>query len=101
MTYKLRISNDLVDLIREIHPELKRKLKTALDTIRSNPFCGKKLRHELDGYRSYRVSRFRIIYRTAKLNELEVVAIGPRKSIYQETYRLLQRQEGEDKKKKS
>jgi hypothetical protein len=38
------------------------------------------------------VSKFRIIYR-AVARVIEVVALGPRRSIYEETLRLLQAEE--------
>jgi mRNA-degrading endonuclease RelE of RelBE toxin-antitoxin system len=52
--------------------------------------CGKPLKDELAGLRSFRVGRFRIIYRMANDRLVEVVAIGPRRCIYEETYRKLQ-----------
>jgi len=55
------------------------------------PGEGKPLQRELAGYRSFRVGKFRIVYRvTAK--EIEVVALGPRSTIYEETTRLIRKQ---------
>jgi len=34
---------------------------------------------------------FRIIYRIAGPHEIQIVAMGPRASIYQETYRLIRK----------
>jgi len=51
------------------------------------PSCGKPLKEELAGLRSYRIGRFRIVYRIAADHSVEVVAIGPRRHIYEETYR--------------
>lgn len=88
--YLLRMPVETADLIRSMHPVLKKKIKSGLKAILENPCIGKALRNELAGLRSYRVSRFRIIYRAAK-NEVEIVAVGPRIRIYGETYRLLQK----------
>ncbi len=41
------------------------------------------------GLRSYRVSRFRIIYRLVQEKRIEIIAVGPRERIYEETYRLV------------
>lgn len=60
--------------------------------ILADPFTGKALKNELDGLRSFRISTFRIIYRIAPTHIIEIVAIGPRKYIYKETFRLLNRQ---------
>ena len=46
---------------------------------------------ELSGLRSMRVSSFRIIYRIKKVEGIELVAIGPRERIYEETFRLIQK----------
>jgi len=89
--YKLRIPDDVVALIRTLHPDLKRKVKASLQTILSDPGTGKSLRTDLAGLRSFRVGRFRIIYRITK-REIHLVAIGPRTRIYEDTYRIISRQ---------
>lgn len=76
-------------LLRSLHPELKRKVRAGLDLIRTDPKVGKELRDELEGWRSLRVGRFRIVYRVAPRRLVELVAVGPRRTIYQETLRRL------------
>jgi len=96
VSYKIRISNDLAELLRSLHPGLRKKIKSSLQAIISDPSCGKTLRDELKGYRSFRVGRFRIIYRlSGKKREIDIVAIGPRKYIYEETYKLLKKADDE------
>lgn len=56
--------------------------------VLASPQAGKALKDELSGYRSFRVGNFRIIYRIDK-EIIEVVAVGPRRTIYEETYRLI------------
>src|SRR5437867_3484487 len=90
--YKLRVPDDVRDLIRHLHPDLKQKVRTALAEIIANPACGKALRGALDGLRSFRVSKFRLIYRVV-IEVIEVIACGPRRSIYEETLRLLQKED--------
>ena len=86
--YKLRVTDEVAHLLGTLHPELKRKIKAGLRIIIGNPEAGKSLRDELAGLRSFRVSRFRIIYRI-KGRKIEIVAVGPRERIYEETYRLM------------
>ncbi len=88
---KLKVPDIVAALIRNLHPHLKKKVKTSLQTIVSDPYSGKPLRDELSGLRSFRVSRFRIIYRISGKKLIEIVAIGPRECIYEETFRLLKR----------
>jgi mRNA interferase RelE/StbE len=73
-------------LIRAMHPELKRKIRAALTDILDDPQCGKPLKGELQGLWSLRGGRHRIIYRPDDAG-IEIVAIGPRITIYEETAR--------------
>jgi len=66
--------------------------------ILADPHSGKALKEELSGLRSFRVGRFRIIYRIAAGKEIEIVTIGPRESIYRETYLLLRKDTRNDEK---
>ncbi|MDF1554878.1 MAG: type II toxin-antitoxin system RelE/ParE family toxin [Deferrisomatales bacterium] len=90
--YRLRVPHDVAALLRGLHPTLKQKIKGALRAIQHDPRAGKPLREELSGLRSYRVSRFRIVYRIADQDTIDLIAVGPRKNIYEETFRLLQKQ---------
>ncbi len=90
--YKLRVPNGIAGLIQNAHPQLKRKIRAALQRIITKPYEGKSLKAELKGLRSYKVSRFRIIYRIALTNCIEIVAIGPRKTIYEETFYIIQKE---------
>jgi len=92
--YKLLVPKDLQKLIRTMHPSLKRKVKGSLKIILSEPHSGKALMDELSGLRSFRISSFRIIYRIKEPEQIELVAIGPRERIYEETFRIVQKEEG-------
>jgi mRNA interferase RelE/StbE len=87
--YRLRVADHAAVVLRTLHPNIKRKIKAALHAITADPFTGKALGDELSGLRSYRVSRFRIVYRLAHNNKVESIAIGPRERIYEETFRLI------------
>ena len=92
--YKIRAPDEIAGLIRSAHPQLKRKIKAALNLIVADPALGKSLRDELKGLKSFQVSRFRIIYRTSSKRVIELIAIGPRKTIYEETYRIIKKEKG-------
>ncbi len=74
-----------------MHPSIKKKVRSALQTIVNAPTCGKQLKEELAGLRSFRVGRYRIVYRIGEDRTIELVSVGPRRSIYEETYRKLRR----------
>ncbi|HDH05871.1 MAG TPA: type II toxin-antitoxin system RelE/ParE family toxin [Nitrospirae bacterium] len=89
--HKLLVPDDIAELIRTMHPHLKKKVRASLQIILSAPLSGKALKDELAGLRSFRVSKFRIIYRISRRKHIEIVAVGPRERIYEETFRLLNR----------
>ena len=87
----IRTTEEIAAYIRSLHPAVKKRIHDALDQIRIQPGEGKPLQRELAGFRSFRVGKFRIVYRvTAK--EIEMVAVGPRSTIYEETTRLIRKQ---------
>ena len=88
---RMRVTTELAELIASLHPSLKRKLKASFRILIDDPHAGKALKEEQSGLWSFRVGRLRIIYRLGKRGDLEVVAIGPRTRIYEETFRLIQR----------
>ena len=88
---KLVVPKDAKELIRTMHPSLKKKVKASLKIILFEPFSGKALMDELSGLRSFRVSSFRIIYRMKEPEQIELVAIGPRERIYEETFRMIRK----------
>ena len=90
--YRLRIPHETAELIKGLHPDLKRRVKSVLKSILQDPDTGKALKNELHGLRCFRIRRFRIVYRVSSGNMLEIVAIGSRKSIYEETFRLICRE---------
>ena len=91
MRYRLSVPDETFDFVRSLHPEIKRKIKAALNLIASDPSVGKSLRDELSGLKSFKIGRFRIIYKVPSKRIIEIVAIGPRRTIYEETYRLLKK----------
>jgi mRNA interferase RelE/StbE len=88
---KLVVPKDVKELIGTMHPSLKKKVKASLKIILSEPYSGKGLKDELSGLRSFRISSFRIIYRIKEPEQIELVAIGPRERIYEETFRRIQK----------
>jgi len=64
-----------------------------VDALSERPDIGKPLRRELDGLWAARVGRYRVIYRWSR-SRVNVVAVGPRATIYEESARLLRRDRG-------
>jgi mRNA interferase RelE/StbE len=90
--YLLRVPDAIASLIQSLHPQIKSHVKLALKAILEDPHCGKALKEELHGLRSYRVKKYRIIYRiVSQKKEMEIIAIGPRRNIYEETFKIISR----------
>ncbi|MBW1724941.1 MAG: type II toxin-antitoxin system RelE/ParE family toxin [Deltaproteobacteria bacterium] len=91
MANKLRVPDEIVSLIRGMHPVLKKRIKLAFNKILKDPYSGKALKEELDGLRSFRIKRFRIIYKVSLKKVISIIALGPRKYIYEETFRIIKK----------
>lgn len=79
-------------MIRTLHPDLKRSIKSALRAIAADPECGEPLQRELNGLRKYRVRRFRIVYAVDQKKQLiRLMAIGHRRYVYEELTEQLRR----------
>ncbi len=86
----LEVPDDVAAALRKLHPIIKSHIRSGLRNVLQNPYAGKILKDELAGLRSFRVKRYRIIYRIdSKKRQIAIVAIGPRKVIYEETYRII------------
>ena len=89
--YKLRIPDHLAKLIKGLHPEVKEKIRGSLKTLVIEPHSGTLLKDPMEEFWSFKVKRLRIIYRTTTQEEIQIIALGPREQIYEETYRLLKK----------
>jgi len=75
----------VAEVIRSLHPDLKRSIKAAVRAIATDPGCGEPLLRELDGLRKYRVRRFRIVYAIdRKTRVIRLIAVGHRRFVYEE-----------------
>ena len=73
------------EVIRSLHPDLKRSIKAAVRAIATDPQCGVPLLRELDGLWKYRVRRYRIVYAIdRKARVIRLMAVGHRRLVYEE-----------------
>lgn len=89
---RLRIPAELAQAVRGTHPDIKKKVKLSLAPIQSDPSIGKALKDDLACLRSFKTGRIRIIYKVLE-QEIQIVAVGPRRTIYEETLRLIKREQ--------
>ncbi len=72
---------DVIDVVRRLAPGAKRKVRAAMAELARDPRLGEPLHRELTGYWRLRVGDLRIVYRPRR-DGIDVVAIGPRRTIY-------------------
>lgn len=91
MTWTLRYSRGSGRSIRKLDPQVRRRVRKALDELSSNPERGKPLQFRLKGLRSWRTGDFRIVYRVvADRVEVIVIAVGHRRNVYDRIQDILQ-----------
>jgi len=82
----------VAEVIRSLHPDLKRSIKSAVRALATNPEAGESLQRELNGLRKYRVRRFRIVYAIdRKRRVIRLMAVGHRRDVYEELTTRLRR----------
>ena len=83
MKYKILIPPLVEETIKILSPSLKSQIRSGLEAIQEDPHIGKHLKRELRGLWSYRVNRYRIVYRIDhNLIEVQIIDLGPRTIIY-------------------
>ena len=88
--FTLRVPDAVASVLKKLHPVIKSHIRTGLKIVISDPYIGKALKDELSGIRSYRIKKYRIIYRVINEKQLiDIIAVGPRKTIYEETFRII------------
>lgn len=94
--YRVEFAPPAAGAVRRLPPEIKRQIRSALRTIAFDPGIGAALLRELDGLYKYRVRRYRIIYEVdGRGRMIRVLAVGHRRSIYEEVATALDRTPGE------
>lgn len=84
-SFRPDIPPHVAEVVRSLHPDLRRSVKSAVRAIATDPERGEPLLRELDGLWKYRVRRFRIVYATdRKARTVRLMAVGPRHNVYEE-----------------
>ena len=87
---RLTFTPEAAKLLSRLHPESKKFIKEGLTEPRQNPYLGDDLQHELSGFKSYKIRRYRILY---DINEeegvIQVYYVGHRRDVYEQFRDLL------------
>ena len=85
MKWRLSLTPNVQQTVRVLPPTVKHPIRASLEELCKNPWLGKALRDELAGLYSYRVRRFRVIYRLERHKiTIVVVGVGQRETVYEE-----------------
>jgi|APSaa5957512622_1039677.scaffolds.fasta_scaffold45382_3 mRNA interferase RelE/StbE len=84
MKYRVKLSPASTDAFTNIHPEIRKFLKEGMKYLAENHFAGKTLEDEFIGFRSYKIKRYRIVYKVDdKEKVIRIYMLGHRKIIYE------------------
>lgn len=86
--YPVSLSLISRQILRHLHPDIKRLIRRALNDLAKEPHKGKPLQEELFGLWSLPVGRHRIVYEIQE-KAIAVVLIGPRSDVYERLRELL------------
>lgn len=83
MNFRQKFTLLAADLIKKMPPQIKSQLRRACDELCLTPHVGKPLREELEGFYSWRHTRYRIIYKIdVKKSWVIIEYLGSRKDVY-------------------
>ena len=83
MDWTVRFTSSAARALRKLDPELRRRVRAALEVLRQDPERGKPLQLTLKGLRSWRTGDFRIVYRIDRARiVILVIALGHRRDVY-------------------
>ena len=83
MNWTIRFTRSAAKAIRKLDPEIRRRVRRALELLTEEPERGRPLQLTLKGLRSWRTGDFRIVYRIVEQRiEVVFIAVGHRRDVY-------------------
>jgi mRNA interferase RelE/StbE len=83
VSWRISYTRTAARAIRDLDPEVRMRVRAAIDRLTEDPSRGKPLRLTLKGLRTWRTGDWRIVYRaTRQTLEILVVAVGHRRDVY-------------------
>ncbi|MFH1152697.1 MAG: type II toxin-antitoxin system RelE/ParE family toxin [Pseudomonadota bacterium] len=92
--FRVKLTPAAAERFSSLHPDIRKQLKPALKELYHTPCLGKGLHHELMGFRTLKVKRYRIVYKIDDIGRTVIVyAIGHRRDIYETLTELMRLKE--------
>ena len=87
---KVRFTPESARTVSKLHPEIKKMIRSAIDGICHNPHLGRDLEEDLSGFKSYRIKRYRIVYKFSEdQGFIDIYHVGHRRDVYEHFRELL------------
>lgn len=84
MSWTVSYSRSAARAIQRLDPQIRQRVRKAIETLTGDPTRGKALHLSLKGLRSWRTGDYRIVYRASEGKlEILIVAIGHRREVYE------------------
>jgi addiction module RelE/StbE family toxin len=84
MLYQVKFTQTASNAVSSFHPDIKKHIKASLKNLALHPYRGKALQEDLFGFLSYRVQRYRIVYKVIDQDKIIIVyMVGHRRNIYE------------------
>jgi mRNA interferase RelE/StbE len=88
--YQIKFTPESGRILSKLHQENKKQIKASLKRLRQNPNMGSDLQEELSGFKSYKLKRYRILYKIdEEQNCICIYHIGHRSDVYEQFKILL------------
>ncbi len=83
MAWTVRYTRSAAKAIRQLDPQVRERVRAAIETLCDDPLRGKPLQLTLQGLRSWRTGDWRLVYRVLEDRiEILVIAVGHRREVY-------------------
>lgn len=93
MAFKIFYTPFCQKQLQKLPPPIKKIIRMTIESLANSPYFGKPLKEELEGFRSCKLNRYRIIY---YLNEpakqVEILYAGHRSNVYEEFAQYIKQQ---------
>ena len=88
--FVLKFTEETARILSKLHPNNKKLIIQALAELAENPYAGNDLQEEFYGFKSFKLKRFRVLYKiNEEDNTIQIYHIGHRKDVYEQFHRLL------------
>jgi len=83
VAWRVSYTRSAARAIRRLDPQIRERVRAAIELLAEEPLRGKPLQLTLHGLRSWRTGDWRLIYRIVEEQvEILVVAVGHRREVY-------------------